>query len=78
MQVGRALLSTMAGGRKINCAPSVTRSRGRNKQNKNLSTFTDKIFAVKEINTYHQVTMYSTCIILLKPDHLDGTLKRKA
>lgn len=78
MQVGRALLSTMVGGRKINCAPSVTRSRGRNKQDKNLPIFTDKIFAVKEINTYHQVIMYSTCIILLKPDHLDGTLKRKA
>ena len=60
MQVGRALLSTMVDGRKINCAPSVTGSRGRNKQDKNLSIFTDKIFAVKEINTYHQVTIYST------------------
>lgn len=78
MQVGRALLSTMVDGRKINCAPSVTGSRGRNKQDKNLSIFTDKIFAVKEINTYHQVTIYSTCIILLKPNHLDVTLKRKA
>ena len=57
MQVGRALLSTMVGGRKINCAPSVTRSHGLSRTK--TSIFTDKIFAVKEINTYHQVTTYS-------------------
>lgn len=77
MQAGRALLSTMVGGGKINCAPSVAGSHGKIKQDKNLSVFTDKIFAVKEINTYHQVTMHSTCIILLKPHHLDVTLKEK-
>ena len=49
MQAGRALLSTMVGGGKINCAPSVAGSHGKIKQDKNLSVFTDKIFAVRKL-----------------------------
>lgn len=51
MQAGRALLSTMVVGKitRLKCIGS----HGKIKQGQNLSVFTDKIFAVKEINTYH-------------------------